>query len=63
MGFPPTPGDVTSIQPIATRTVVYVVQGGTLYVYDTKTDAVDPVEEQKLSNLIGDFVDVKTIDF
>jgi len=63
VGFPPTPGDVTSIQPIATRTVVYVVQGGTLYVYDTKTDAVDPVEEQKLSNLIGDFVDVKTIDF
>jgi hypothetical protein len=39
------------------------VQGGTLYVYDTKTDAVNAVEEQKLSNLIGDFVDVKTIDF
>jgi len=63
VGFPPAPGDVTSIQPIATRTVVYVVQGGTLYVYDTTTDAVDAVEEQKLSNLIGDFVDIKTIDF
>jgi hypothetical protein len=63
VGFPPAAGDVTSIQPIATRTVVYVVQGGTLYVYDTTTDAVDAVEEQKFSNLIGDFVDVKTIDF
>jgi hypothetical protein len=66
--IPPTTGDVTAIQPIATRDVVYVVQGqnvqgGTLYVYDTKTDAVNAVEEQKLSNLIGDFVDVKTIDF
>jgi hypothetical protein len=66
--IPPTTGDVTGIQPIATRDVVYVVQGqnvqgGTLYVYDTKTDAVNAVEEQKLSNLIGDFVDVKTIDF
>ena len=66
--IPPATGDVTGIQPIATRDVVYVVQGhnvqgGTLYVYDTKTDAVDAVEEQKLSNLIGDFVDIKTIDF
>jgi hypothetical protein len=66
--IPPTTGDVTGIQPVATRDVVYVVQGqnvqgGTLYVYDTKTDAVDAVEEQKLSNLIGVFVDVKTIDF
>jgi hypothetical protein len=66
--IPPTTGDVTGIQPVATRDVVYVVQGqnvqgGTLYVYDTKTDTVDAVEEQKLSNLIGDFIDVKTIDF
>ena len=61
--IPPATGDVTGIQPIATRTVVYVTQGGTLYIYDTNTDAVDAVEEQKLSNLIGDFVDVKTIDF
>ena len=66
--IPPTTGDVTGIQPVATRDVVYViqgqnVQGGTLYIYDTKTDAVNAVEEQKLSNLIGDFVDVKTIDF
>ena len=61
--IPPATGDVTGIQPIATRTVVYVTQGGTLFIYDTNTDAVDAVEEQKLSNLIGDFVDVKTIDF
>jgi hypothetical protein len=66
--IPPTNGDVTGIQPIATRSVVYViqgqgVQGGSLYIYDTKTDAVDPVEQRKISNLIGGFVDVKTIDF
>ena len=61
--IPPATGDVTGIQPIATRTVVYVTQGGTLFIYDTNTDAVDAVEEQKLSNLIGDFVHVKTIDF
>ena len=66
--IPPESGDVTGIQPIATRSVVYVVQGqgiqgGTLYIYDTTTDAVDTVEEQKISNLIGNFIDVKTVDF
>jgi len=66
--IPPETGDVTGIQPIATRDVVYLiqgqnVQGGTLYIYDTTTDAVDTVEEQNLSNLVGNFVDVKTVDF
>jgi len=66
--IPPETGDVTGIQPIATREVVYLiqgqnVQGGTLYIYDTTTDAVDTVEEQRLNNLVGNFVDVKTVDF
>jgi hypothetical protein len=58
--FPPATGDVTGIQPIATRDVVYVIQGGSLGIYDTKTDALQFLQ---ITNLIGDFVDVKTIDF
>ena len=60
VGFPPAPGDVTGIQPIATRTVVYVTQGGNLGIYDTKTDALQSLQ---ITNLIGQFIDVKTIDF
>ena len=39
--IPPANGDVTGIQPIANRTVVYVVQGGELNIYDTATDALE----------------------
>jgi hypothetical protein len=60
VGFPPATGDVTGIQPIATRTVVYVTQGGSLGIYDTKTDALQSLQ---ITNLIGQFIDVKTIDF
>jgi hypothetical protein len=58
--FPPATGDVTGIQPIAKRTVVYVIQGGSLGIYDTATDALQILQ---ITNLIGQFVDVKTIDF
>ncbi len=58
--IPPANGDATGIQPIATRAVVYVVQGGTLGIYDTKTDAL---QFRQITNLIGQFIDVKTIDF
>jgi hypothetical protein len=58
--FPPATGDVTGIQPIATRAVVYVTQGGSLGIYDTKTDALQSLQ---ITNLIGNFIDVKTIDF
>ena len=58
--FPPASGDVTGIQPIATRTVVYVIQGGSLGIYDTSTDAL---QSRQITNLIGQFIDVKTIDF
>jgi hypothetical protein len=60
VGFPPGAGDVTGIQPIATRTVVYVTQGGSLGIYDTRTDALQSLQ---ITNLIGQFIDVKTIDF
>jgi len=58
--FPPAAGDVTGIQPIAKRTVVYVIQGGALGIYDTATDALQTLQ---IRNLIGQLIDVKTIDF
>ncbi len=58
--IPPANGDVTGIQPIATRTVVYVIQGGSLGIYDTATDALQTLQ---ITNLIGQFIDVKTVDF
>ena len=66
--IPPANGEVPGIQSIAKRTVVYVVQGGALAIYDTATDALennpnDPNNPGRITNLIGQFVDVKTIDF
>ena len=37
--LPAAPGDVTDIEPIPDRDVVYVVQGGELVIYDTTKDA------------------------
>ena len=66
--IPPANGEVTGLQPIATRTVVYVVQGGSLNIYDTATDALefnphDPNQPGQIFGLVGQFIDVKTIDF
>jgi len=58
--IPPANGDATGIQPIATRTVVYVIQGGSLGIYDTATDALQTLQ---ITNLVGNFIDVKTVDF
>ena len=72
--IPPVNGDVTGIQPIATRSVVYVIQGqgvsqgGTLYIYDATIDALyanpnDPNNPGQIFGLVGSFVDVRTVDF
>ena len=58
--IPPANGDVTGIQPIAKRAVVYVVQGGSLGIYDTTTAALQTLQ---ITNLVGEFFDVKTVDF
>jgi hypothetical protein len=58
--IPPANGDVTGIQPIAQRAVVYVVQDGSLGIYDTRTDKLQTTQ---ITTLIGQFVDVKTVDF
>jgi hypothetical protein len=66
--IPSANGDVTGLQPIATRTVVYVVQGSTVTVYDAAKDALaiisnNPGDPGHFPNLVGNFVDVKTVDF
>jgi hypothetical protein len=71
---PPENGDVTGIQPVAKRTAVYVIQGqgvslgGSLFIYDATTDALeknpnDPNNPGHINGLVGNFFDVKTIDF
>lgn len=52
-------GDVTGIEPIPNRHVVYVTQGGELKIYDTTTDA--PQAQQV--DIFGSASDVKMVDF
>ncbi len=72
--IPPANGDVTGIQPIADRGsgvaqyVTYVIQGGSLNIYDDTIDALeynpsDPNNPGQINGLVGDFIDVKTVDF
>lgn len=58
--------DVTGIQPITNRTVVYVCEGGVLTIYDTALDLgnqrqLQPQEAQV--TISGQVVDVKLVDF
>ena len=72
--IPPQNGDVTGLQPIAKRTVVYVIQGqdvpqgGSLFIYDATFDALeynpnDPNNPGHINGLVGNFFDVKAVDF
>ncbi|MFZ3262990.1 MAG: hypothetical protein WA172_03245 [Terriglobales bacterium] len=66
--IPPANGDVTGLQAVAQRTVVYVVQGGSLSIYDATIDALeynpnDPNHPGQIFGLVGYFYDVKTVDF
>jgi hypothetical protein len=56
--IPPQIGDVTGIQPIAGRNVVYVVQNGGLAIYDTTTDKLHATQV----DIVGDAVDVKLVN-
>jgi len=60
-------GDVTGIQPILNRTVVYVCEGGAFTIYDT---ALDLGPKRKLVpqttteiTIVGQAIDVKLVDF
>jgi hypothetical protein len=57
--IPPASGDATGIEPIATRKVVYVVQGGELQIYDTTTDKLQNTQ----IDVSGQVIDVKVVDF
>jgi hypothetical protein len=66
--IPPQNGDATGIQPIATRQVVYVVQGGSLRIYDDLMDSLEynqnnPDNPGEIYGLVGQFFDVITVDF
>ena len=58
--LPPDNGDVTGLQPITNRNVVYVVEGGELRIYDTTTNQLSTVRS---IDIFGHAVDVKLIDF
>jgi hypothetical protein len=45
--------DVTGIQPISNRTVVYVTQGGELDIYDTNTDKLTATQLDVVGSAIG----------
>jgi len=58
--LPTTPGDVTGIQPIAGRTVVYVCQGGAFEIFDTTTDQI--LVQTTPTQIVGQSYDVKLVD-
>jgi len=57
--IPPANGDVTGIEPISNRQVVYLAQGGELQIYDTTTDKLQKTQ----IDISGEVIDVKTVDF
>ena len=59
-------GDVTGIQPILNRTVVYVCEGGVLTIYDTALDLGNQRQVQPQTTqvtIVGQAIDVKLADF
>jgi hypothetical protein len=59
-------GDVTGIEPILQRTVVYVCEGGAIQIYDTAADlgAQQQLQLQKTQvTVTGQAIDVKLADF
>jgi hypothetical protein len=55
---PAVTGNVTGIQPISNRSVVYVAQSGEIQIYDTTTDKPQTTQV----DIIGQAVDVKQVD-
>jgi len=60
---PPDNGDVTGLQPITNRTIMYVIEGGELRIYDTTTDKISVQNNDASIDVFGNAVDVKLIDF
>lgn len=51
-------GDVTGMEPITNRTVIYIVEGGELRIFDTTTGKLQPTQV----DISGKAMDVKQID-
>jgi hypothetical protein len=65
--IPPNNGDVTGIQQIVGRDIVYVVQNGGLGIYDTDTDKLQVTPGNTKNNngqvdIVGQLFDVKLVD-
>ena len=61
---PPDNGDVTGIEPIPGRSVVYLCEGGQLRIYDTTTDKLQQFPPPKTQpGIPGTAVDVKVVKF
>ena len=58
--IPPQIGDVTGIQPITGRNVVYVCQGGVFQIFDTTTDQL--LVQIRMIDILGQSTDVKLVD-
>jgi hypothetical protein len=58
--FPPDNGDVTGIQPVTNRNVVYVCEGGHFRIYDTTTDKL--LVQSKTVTITGQPTDVLLVD-
>jgi hypothetical protein len=56
---PPQIGDVTGIEPVPHRSVVYVCEGGGMQIYDTATDKAQTTQV----SIVGQAIDVKIVDF
>jgi hypothetical protein len=51
-------GDVTGIEPVAARNVVYVIEGGELVIYDTTTSKPQSTQ----IDIVGKALDVRVVD-
>lgn len=51
-------GDVTGIEPVPDRSVVYVIEGGELVIYDTTTG----VRQTTQIDIVGKAIDVRVVD-
>jgi hypothetical protein len=60
---PPDNGDVTGIQPVTNRTIVYLIEGGQFRLYDTTTDQISLGKATTAIDILGQAVDIKLIDF
>lgn len=65
--IPPQVGDVTGLQPIAGRNIMYVVQNGSLSIFDTTTNQLQVSPTNSKNNkgqvdIVGQPFDVKLVD-